>query len=334
MVTRMPLVMLLGIVVAMSSLAHAQAGPEDAGAGPGGLGGGFGGRGMLDDVKTKIQASDEEWMVIGPKLQKVAAARQIVEADPTLTGGGGFGGGRGGFGGPPGAGFSGPGGGFGGPGGGGRGGRGGFGGDAGPGGPGAGPGFGGSLAETLALLGELGLNPGFELSKEQKTKIQALREQPLVPSDKPDDGIARIKAILTPEQSKLMDAAIAAKRPAGQPGRPQGGGMTGGPDFGARGGRGGNFGGRGGPGGGGFGGGGPGGPGGPGMNNAVAQAQADLQAALADANTPMADIQDKVAAVRKAKAKANADLDAAQKDLLRILTADQQLVLISLGYLD
>ncbi len=329
MVTRMPFVMLLGIVVAMSPLAHAQAGPGDAGPGPGGQGGrgggfggppgfaggpgGFGGGG-LTDVKAELGASDEEWLVIGPKIQKVAAARQIVEADPTLTFGAVGTPGRGGFGGPPGAGFSGPGGGFGGPGGGGRGGRGGF-----PGGPG-GSAFqvGGTLADALSFLADLSLNPDFELTKEQKARIQALRDQAPAAGDKPDDGVAKVRAILTPEQLKLMDAAIAAKRP-------QGGGMMGGPDFGGRGGRGGNFGG---------GRGGPGGPGGPGMNSAVSQAQADLQAALADAKTSVAEIQEKTAALRKAREKAKADLDAAQKDLLLVLTADQQLVLVSLGYLD
>jgi hypothetical protein len=277
----------------------------------------------MDDVKAKILASDEEWMVIGPKLQKVAAARQIVEADPVLTVG--LGGGRGGFGGPPGGGFFGPGGGFGGPGGGGPGGRGGGpGGDAGgPGGPGGGPVFGGtgSLVDTLAVLGELSLNPDFDLTREQKVKIQILREQAAAPSDKPDEGLAKLRAILTPEQLKMLDAAIFTRRLADQPGRPRGG------MFGGRGGRGGNtltlagvgFG---------------GGPGGPGMNGAVSQAQADLQAALADAKTPIAELQEKMAVLRKAREKAKADLDAAQKDLLRVLTADQQLVLVSLGYLD
>ncbi|MFI5377783.1 MAG: hypothetical protein ACHRHE_00635 [Tepidisphaerales bacterium] len=343
MVARKPLLVWMGLILATPWLALAQAGPGDAGPGPGGprggfggppgfVGpGGFGGRGM-EDVKAKILASDEEWTVIGPKLQKVAAMRQIVEAEPTLMVGGGFAG-RGGFGGPPGAGFAGPGTGFGGPGGGGPGGPGGRGGGFG-GGPGdfGGPGgpisvSTGSLADVLALLGDLVLNPDFDLTKEQKTMIQTLREQT---SDKPDEGAAKLRAILTPAQLKMLDTAATARRPADQPGRP--GGMFG-SNFGGRGGPGGgNFGGRGGPGGGGFGGG-PGGPGGPGMNGAISQAQADLQAAL-DAKSPVAELQEKMAALRKAREKAKADLDAAQKDLLRILTADQQLVLISLGYLD
>jgi hypothetical protein len=34
----------------------------------------------LESVKTKLRASDEEWKVIGPKLQKVVAARQAADA--------------------------------------------------------------------------------------------------------------------------------------------------------------------------------------------------------------------------------------------------------------
>jgi Spy/CpxP family protein refolding chaperone len=44
---------------------------------------GFGGFGMgrADDVQKKISATDEEWKVIGPKLQKVIAARRAVSGE-------------------------------------------------------------------------------------------------------------------------------------------------------------------------------------------------------------------------------------------------------------
>ncbi len=59
--------------------------------GPGGFPGGFGGPGgfpggfatvRLDDVKKAIASTDEEWKVIGPKLQKVLAARQVLASEP------------------------------------------------------------------------------------------------------------------------------------------------------------------------------------------------------------------------------------------------------------
>jgi hypothetical protein len=66
----------------------------------------------------------------------------------------------------------------------------------------------------------------------------------------------------------------------------------------------------------------------------ISQVQSDLQGALADPKTTADEIQDKVAALRNARQKAKADLDAAQKDLLELLTADQEAILVSLGYLD
>jgi hypothetical protein len=48
---------------------------------PGGFGGGFGGFGRTDDVQKKIGATDEEWKVIGPKLQKLTAARRAMSGD-------------------------------------------------------------------------------------------------------------------------------------------------------------------------------------------------------------------------------------------------------------
>jgi len=95
--------------------------------------------------------------------------------------------------------------------------------------------------------------------------------------------------------------------------------------------------GRGGRGRGGFGGmppfGGPPGFGGPG-GNAVTQKLAELRTALADPNTTPAQLQEKLGVVRDARVKAKAELAAARKDLLELLTPDQEAVLVSLNYLD
>ncbi len=189
-------------------------------------------------VQSLMKATDEEWKIIGPKLQAVTTARQAAISYTASAGG------RGGFGGGPGFGtdsFEGPGNGMGGGRGGGGGGRGG--GFGGPGGPGGG--FGG-------------------------------------------------------------------------PGGPGGPGNQGG------GGRGGGGGGRGG---------GPGGPGG-GGNNAVSTALAELTTAIADTTSTPEQIKTKVGAVRTARQKAVSYLATAQKALLPLLTADQEALLVSLGYID
>jgi hypothetical protein len=55
--------------------------------GPGGFGG-FGGFGAKkDDIQKKIGATDEEWKVIGPKLQKVTAARRTLLGESNPFGG-------------------------------------------------------------------------------------------------------------------------------------------------------------------------------------------------------------------------------------------------------
>ena len=62
----------------------------------------------------------------------------------------------------------------------------------------------------------------------------------------------------------------------------------------------------------------------------------DEAAALMEPNlqsTPQ-EIQEKVAAVRMATEKAKANLAAARKDLVKLLTADQQATLVGLGYLE
>jgi len=82
----------------------------------------------------------------------------------------------------------------------------------------------------------------------------------------------------------------------------------------------------------------PEGPGSAGSGGAdmapLIQAQADLQAALDDPKTSPDAIRETLAALRKARQKARVELAAATKDLLELLTIDQEAVLVSLGYLD
>jgi Spy/CpxP family protein refolding chaperone len=66
----------------------------------------------------------------------------------------------------------------------------------------------------------------------------------------------------------------------------------------------------------------------------VGQARAELKTVLDDPKHTPAEVTDHIAAVRKAQQQARADLDAAQKDLVQMLTARQEAVLVSLGYLD
>jgi Spy/CpxP family protein refolding chaperone len=68
--------------------------------------------------------------------------------------------------------------------------------------------------------------------------------------------------------------------------------------------------------------------------NVIAQAQSELKTVLDDPKHTRAEMEQHVQAVRKARQKARADLDAAQKDLLPLLTASQEAMLVSLGYLD
>jgi hypothetical protein len=191
----------------------------------------------IESVKPLIKATDEEWKVIGPKLQSVVTARQAVMTYTANA----FG--RGGFGGP-----------------------GDFGTDSFNGPSSDGPGFGGGR------FGRGGGAPGGA-----------------------DGGRGR---------EGFDPAAFAAMAAA-----------------------------RGGPGGpGGPGGGGPGGFGG--INNAVSTALADLKTALADPTSTPLQLKTKLAAVRSARQKAAVDLATAQKNLLRLLTADQEATLVSLGYID
>jgi hypothetical protein len=91
----------------------------------------------------------------------------------------------------------------------------------------------------------------------------------------------------------------------------------------------------------GFGGFGRGGPGpgfGPGLfgggGGAVMQALMDLRTVALDPNATTEQIKVKAAAVRAAREKAKADAAAAQKDLLQLLTPDQEAILVALGTID
>jgi hypothetical protein len=70
-----------------------------------------------------------------------------------------------------------------------------------------------------------------------------------------------------------------------------------------------------------------------GGDNAVALALAELKSALSSTNAPPDQIKEQIAAVRTARQKAQTELAAAEKNLRQLVTADQEAVLISLGYL-
>lgn len=73
---------------------------------------------------------------------------------------------------------------------------------------------------------------------------------------------------------------------------------------------------------------------GPMGGHALAQAQAGLRALLADPKHSKDDVQALVTAVRKARDNARTELAAAQRELRQLLTEEQQVVAVSLGYLD
>jgi Spy/CpxP family protein refolding chaperone len=69
-------------------------------------------------------------------------------------------------------------------------------------------------------------------------------------------------------------------------------------------------------------------------SNIVGQAQADLKAVLDDPKHSKTDVEEKIAAVRKSRVTARANLEEAQRDLARLLTPAQQTIMVSLGHLD
>jgi hypothetical protein len=71
-----------------------------------------------------------------------------------------------------------------------------------------------------------------------------------------------------------------------------------------------------------------------GPTSPAAQASRELREALENKDTPADQIVAKLAALREARAKAKAELEAAQKDLQGVLTPRQEAVLVAAGTLD
>ena len=72
----------------------------------------------------------------------------------------------------------------------------------------------------------------------------------------------------------------------------------------------------------------------PGSDSPIAKAAADLRDAVDKKDTPQEEIATKLKALRDARAKAKADLEAAQKDLQSVLTPRQEAVLVSNNVLE
>lgn len=199
--------------------------PGKGGFGPPPGFGGFGGTGA-DDVKKQIGATDEEWKVIGPKLQKVVAARRVLASDSRTT-------------------------------------------DV--------------LGGFARLQGAFDSGPAKKPGAEE-------------PNKKPQ-----------PEEAPLPKGAIPAGAAPGAGATPGDSPRPGGIVFG--------------------------GPMGMGAN-IITQAQADLKSVLDDPKHNKSEVEEKIAAVRKARQKARTDLEAAQRDLVLLLTPSQEAILFNLGYLE
>jgi hypothetical protein len=237
---------------------------------------------QLEQVQKEVDAKLEKILTTEQKKQLAEVARNP------------FGGPGGGFG-PPGA-FGGPGGGFGGPGGG-------FGPPGGPGGGFGPPGGPGGFGMGFA-------GPRLE---DVKKRLGATEEEWKVIGPK-------LQKVLTARQVLTADArAVAISAPGAPSPETPGGNGPGASGPGA------------GPG--------PGGRPGPGFGgdagtNRISQAQAEFRAVLDDPKHTKAELQEKAAAVRKAREKVRAELLAAQKDLVQMLTSEQEAVLVGLGYLE
>jgi predicted RNA polymerase sigma factor len=69
-------------------------------------------------------------------------------------------------------------------------------------------------------------------------------------------------------------------------------------------------------------------------DSVTTQAMTDLQKALSNAKISPKQLKAKVAAIRAARQKAKIKLEAARKELLELLSPEQEAVLVSLGYLE
>ncbi len=252
----------------------------------------------IETVKPLIQATEEEWKVIGPKLQAVVTARQVAQtyaAGSTNISRGGFpnfGGDS--LNGPVGDSMdfrnmrS----------------RGGFGGRAGS----TNVGNGGTVATgaaTLSTASSPGSNSPAIPPKENSANTSGFNPTnfPGLPAGFDPANLPALPPGFDPANLPALPSGF---DPANFPGFPGGG----------RGGPGGRF------------------PGFGGVNNPVQSALTELKNALADSAIPPEQVKAKVTAVREARQKAIADLAAAQKSLLLMLTPDQEAVLMSLGYID
>jgi len=266
----------------------------------------------INSLQTQLRASNEEWKVIGPILQRLVTGVQMLDAansgtlannnDGFMGGGRGFGG-RGGPGGP-GMGndsFGGPAnvasGGIGGPGGfgGGPGGRGGFGGPPGMGGPGGfGPGDMGP--EGNGWVG--GFAPGggatIVIGGGQVMGAMLNNAPPAPPAP----------AATPPAAKPATGAPAASAQPAAPSSNTAAATNPDAADAGAS-----------------------------SKTVTLAQAISDLSAALADTNTTLDQLKERLAIVRDAREKTKADVEAARQELLLILTTDQEAVLVAQGYL-
>ncbi len=341
----------LGVLL-FASTTVAQPGGFPGGGFPGGPGGGGGafelpkpGQILTNFLQEQLKLKDEQKKQVGDlqkevdtKLDKVFTDDQKKQwkemKDNPGRGGPGGPGGRPGGGGPGGPGGGGPGGG-------------------GPGGPMRG--FGGfpQPGQIMAVA----VQEELKLTDEQKKQVDDLQKEVDTALDK----------VFTDDQKKQWKEIKdnMARGPGGRPGGGPGGGGFGGP--------GGGFGGPGGGGfgmnrlddvkkqlaatdeewkvispkiqkvisarqvlndeGGNFGGGFGGGFGGA-TGSSITQAKADLKAVLDDTKHTNKEVEEKIAAVRKARQKARDELAATQKDLAQMLTKSQEAALISLGYLD
>ncbi len=185
-----------------------------------------------------------------------------------------------------------------------------FGGPGGPGSPGGRP-FGGGFGP--GTFGGFGSGFGLVRMDEVKKRMGATDEEWKVVGPKLQKVIAA-RQVLTADSRTVDAGAIGPQRTKGRPGGPPAGeGSASSPGDAPR----------------------PApGFGGSGGANIISEAQADLKAVLDDPRHSKAEVQEKVAAVRKARQKAHADLDFARKDLLMLITGEQEAVLVSLGILE
>ena len=144
--------------------------------------------------------------------------------------------------------------------------------------------------------GDRGQRGNFDPAEWQKRMMERFKEQLKAPDDE--------WAVIQPKLEKVMTAQREARA----------GGM-----FGGRGGRGG-----------------PGGPGGDQQQDtsALGVASRELRTALENENTSGEELDKKLAAFREARAKAQANLEAARKDLKEILSPRQEASLVMIGILE